>query len=186
MVSIGTIISLGLVAAVAAGGYALYRNADKVGGALSRGVETSISNPLGNYLDNLFKVPGATAQVAGTPATSTPAPALDYVPGTNNPADSRTWNPGYVPPADQDFLPPAKTTVTSKSSRPTLQSQAGYYYFDVKGSQYDTQQLLTSQQATQLKAAAVLDPALLAVRYIGQSKLNQAGFNLFGKSQGYL
>ena len=55
MVSIGTIFILAIAGAVAVGGYALYRNADKVGGALSRGVETSITNPLGSYFDNLWK-----------------------------------------------------------------------------------------------------------------------------------
>lgn len=189
MVSIGSIFTLAIVGAVAVGGYALYRNADKLGGALSKGVEASVVNPLGNYLDNLFKIPGAAAQVTGATATPAPAPALDYVPGTNNPADDRTWNPGYVPPANQDFLPPAITSkppTPKPTPPPPNQPKAGYYYFNVAGSQYDTQQLLTSKQATAYKAAALQDPALLNVTFIGKDKLGKTGFKLFGESQNYL
>jgi len=55
MVSIGTILTLGIIGAIGVGGYAVYRNLDKIGGALSTGVEKSITDPLGNWLDNLFK-----------------------------------------------------------------------------------------------------------------------------------
>lgn len=61
MVSVGTVASLGIIGAIVIGGYALYRNSGKIGGALSRGVETNLTSPLGNYFDNLWK---------GTPTNS--------------------------------------------------------------------------------------------------------------------
>ena len=55
MVSVGTLLSVGLVAAVGIGAYAVYRNADKVGSALSTGFTRSVFDPFGDWLDNLFK-----------------------------------------------------------------------------------------------------------------------------------
>jgi len=177
MVSIGTIFSLVVVGAIAAGGYALYRNADKVGGALSRGVETNLTNPLGNYFDNLFTNP-VSAVVDTVVDTITQAKPQSKTTKSPDPKVTPILIPGQVPVATTI----GRTTTT----RPSTVNPAGYYYFDVAGSKYDTQQLLSIKQATDFKAAAVLDPALLNVRYLGKSKLSPAGFNLFGKTQGYL
>lgn len=186
MVSVGTIFSVLVVGAAIAGGIAVYSNANKIGGAFTRGVEKNISNPFGNYLDNLWKIPGINAQgssAVSTPGNTTTPGALDYVPSTNNPADTRTWSPGYVPPASQDFLPPAKTTTAAPG-----QPKAGYYYFDVKGSKYDTQQFLTADKAKQfINAKGAFHPeALRAITYIGPNQLQSKGFQVFGQSKGYL
>jgi len=66
MVSIGTIATLGIVAAVGIAGYAVYTNLGKIGGAVSLGVTKSITDPFGIWLDNLFKTT-STNGVTNTP-----------------------------------------------------------------------------------------------------------------------
>lgn len=55
MVSPGNVVSAIVAGAVIASGYGLYVNREKIGAALSRGVESTITNPLGNYFENLFQ-----------------------------------------------------------------------------------------------------------------------------------
>jgi len=54
MVSVGTFLSIGIIAGVGILGYAVYRNFGQIGGALSRGVTQNITNPFGDYFENLF------------------------------------------------------------------------------------------------------------------------------------
>jgi len=79
MVSVGTVISLLAVGAIAAVGYAVYRNLDKIGGAVSRGVETNLTNPFGNYFENLFRDTAVSA--SGPPSLPDPTkPAFGLFP----------------------------------------------------------------------------------------------------------
>jgi len=215
MVSIGTIFSVIVVGAAVAGGYALYRNFDKIGGAFTRTTEEYLTNPLGSWLDSLsksFSIPTVSAK----PPTGGNTPFVDYNPNTNDPQDSRTWTPGYTPPPEKDFLPPTQqptpyappTQVSpipapapapapapipkqeipqSGASYDLDPTKAGYYYIDYSGSKFDTQWLLSAFQAPNVaKAAAAPGDALFGIKYIGQSKLGEAGFKLFGESQNYL
>jgi len=211
MVSIGTIFSVLVVGAAIAGGYALYRNADKLGGALSRGVEQNITNPLGSYFDNLWN------SFAGAPGTATqgvnpttvfdplppaygapPAPApgdLDYKaptippfnnpytpPSYTNPPASNLPNPQYPTPT-----PPPTAPTTPKSNYTSEWFTPGYYYVDYEGSKYDTQWKLTAYQAKNIaKAASAPGDAFFGIQYIGKSKLTEQAFGVFGKSKNYL
>jgi len=76
MISLGTIFTIGAVAAIGAVGYAVYRNADKAGGALSKVVETKLTNPIGDYLDSIAA--GVTG--AGTDTTINPATIVNPLP----------------------------------------------------------------------------------------------------------
>jgi len=209
MVSVGTIFSIVVVGAAIAGGYAIYRNLDKIGGAFTRTTEEYLSNPFGNWLDNLSKSFGISPGTTKPPQT----PFIDYVPGTNDPQDSRTWSPGYSPPPEKDFLPPTTSYDPPRQIQPIpapsptpytppyptqpipqpgasydlSPSREGYYYIDYEGSKYDTQWFLNAFQAPSVARAALAEgDALFGIKYIGQSKLGEAGFKLFGESQNYL
>ena len=70
MVSIGTVLTLGIIGAGVAGAYALYRSGGAIGGALSRGVEASLVNPIVDWANNLFKIPGVGAVGPGSTVPS--------------------------------------------------------------------------------------------------------------------
>lgn len=188
MVGIGTILTLGIVGAAVAVGYGLYRNSAVIGTALSRGVETSVVNPIGNWFDSLFQ---PLKDASGSIITTTPQQETVYDPLTeatkdlrtvNDPADVRTWTPGYQPPPEQDYQPPAPPP----PPEPTTTYKSGYYYADYVGSQYDTQWYLSAGEAESIaKTAAAPGDAFLGIKYTGV-KLSAAGFKLFGESQNYL
>ena len=119
MVSIGSIFGLLLAGAVAIGGYALYQNRNALGGALARGVEVNVSNPLGEWFNSLFTNNGNNGEGEPVnppptePPINPPDPNNDFIPCSNNPADYRTWCNGYVPPDDQDFRPPPNRPPTA-------------------------------------------------------------------------
>jgi len=78
MVSIGTVITLGIVGGLAIVGYALYRNASSIGGAFSRGVTQNVTDPFGDYFENLFK---DSTTNGGTPSVPDPTkPAFGLLP----------------------------------------------------------------------------------------------------------
>jgi len=83
MVSVGTFLTIGIIGAVGVLGYVLYRNADKLGGALSSVVETKLTNPFGDYLENLsnsFTGSGGATTPAGATTPGDPsAPAFGFV-----------------------------------------------------------------------------------------------------------
>lgn len=137
MVSVGSVLGLVLAGGAAVVGYALYQNREQIGGALSRGVQVSVTNPIGDWFENLFRSPnddGSGEQNgASGPDTTGPPPVIpdddpgpvdefppdepnrnnDYIPCSNNPADSRTWCNDYTPPPEQDFMPrTAETSAT--------------------------------------------------------------------------
>jgi len=209
MVSIGTFISLGAIAAIAAGGYAVYRNADKIGGAFSRGVEETLTKPLGAWADSLWSSIanpfgiGEESQLA--PQQQTGATYNEYVAGkdTRTQEEVNAWyNQNKIPNPNEVY--PGTTTQYNPTPEPTpietLQPkdpiskifQAGYYYINYAGSQYDTQYYQTGEQAA--KTAALAESGIAGIggrvieniKYLGQSKLGPAGFELFGRSQNYL
>lgn len=68
MVSIGTVFSLAIAGAIGIGAFVVYRNRNEIGSAFSRGIESSISAPIGNYFTNLFN--------SVTPRASSPIPNM--------------------------------------------------------------------------------------------------------------
>ena len=197
MVSLGTILSLGIIGAVAVGGYALYRNADKVGGALSRGIETNITYPIGNYFDNLWqgvKVP----TVSPPPAPTTQAP--QYIPvsqpgaGQPNPANAPTHSSptdkilsqgGTPTPSPQEIL--TDPNVNLEKFQPPQPSE-GWYYINYKGSKYDTQWYLTKEQAAKTMQTAQASPTdyFENIKFLGSAKLSDRSFHLIGQANQYL
>jgi len=215
MVSIGTVITLGIIGAASIGAYALYRNADKAGGALSRGVEENISVPLGNWFDNLWQSVNPLSPGPGQDSPINPVTIFDPLPPAYGdldyvPPPSITPTPDYpslVPPGTTPTPGPGPTTtLVPTPGAPTLvppgastpgelldivnKFKEGYYYFNVVGSEWDTQQFVSESFAKQLNEA---DPSklfhpggLTDITYIGKTALGEAGFKLFGESKGYL
>jgi len=64
MVGPGTVLTLGIVGAIAAVGVGLYVARDQIGGALSRGLTQSFTDPFRDYFGNLFR--GSTGGGNGT------------------------------------------------------------------------------------------------------------------------
>jgi len=201
MVGIGTFITLGAVAAIVAGGYAVYSNSGKIGGALSRGIEGSLVNPLGKWADSLW---ASIENPSEGPAGPGPSDlAGKTVPSVN---DSTITIPEdtYVNPNDTvtSKTPPIlKLSPEEKSEATYIQHQnvnlselalgkSGYYYFNVAGSKYDTQQFLSGAKAIQLSKISrenlFSKGGLENIKYIGKSALAQKGFTMFGQSQNYL
>jgi len=85
MVSVGTLLSLGIIGAIGIGAYALYRSSGAVGSALSRGVETSLVNPIIDWANSLFKISPASVATSGS-----------SVPNTNTPQDIIVQQGGQV------------------------------------------------------------------------------------------
>jgi len=73
MVSVGTVLTLGIVAAIGIAGYAIYRNLGKVGTVVSSGVTKSISDPFGDWLDSVV---GSSENGAGNGAGVPSLPSL--------------------------------------------------------------------------------------------------------------
>jgi len=211
MVSIGTVLTLGIVAAIAAGGYAVYASREQLGAAAARGVQETLVSPLRNWADSLWS---AIAGPAPGPTSGPSSIAGESVPfaGTSTvtiPKDTTVQPSGIVTsqtPPLLNLTPYEKLQATTTQQQNVIESQkaldlqianrdpfsagAGYYYFDVKGSRYDTQQFLSAESVQKLKSA---DPNILfnpqglrAITYIGPKQISPAGFQLFGESKNYL
>jgi len=112
MVSIGTIFTLGAIGAVIAGGFALFANRDKLGGALSRGVEENLTNPLGDYFDSLWTGLNNNVQsLSGGPVQQAQqeAQGSDPTPGIVNPLPEAT---AQTPTGDTGITPAYATELT--------------------------------------------------------------------------
>jgi len=192
MVSLGTVLTVGIVAAIAAGGYAVYRNADKIGGAFSRGVEQNLTNPLGVWADSLWS--GITKPTEGTNLSpSTPRPTTT----TTLTKEGLTEVPLLTPTGktqeqvlqESPQLIPTQTTLTrTPDYRPSTVYREGYYYFNFAGAKYDYVAKLTSSLAKEFSQEALSNPydSFENIKYIGQSNLQPAGLKLFAESQNYL
>jgi len=203
MVSVGTVLSLIAGGAAIAGGIALFSNLDRIGGAFTRGVEESITKPFADYLDNLFKSNATDTQsgessIAGEtvpftqPTPMTPASSV-FIPG-----DTTVQPSGVVTSETPPLLilsPEEKESATFIQKANVSQSdlalgREGFYYFNVVGSEFDTQQFLSSETALQLSKASLeslFNPGgLTNIKFLGKSPIQEAGFKLFGESQGYL
>jgi len=208
MVSLGTFLTLGIIAAIAAGGYAVYANAGKIGGALSRGVETQLTDPLGNYLDTLWSnvTTSSISAVSEGVQTSLQQTQQSLVDAWNNLINSGqdaiglAVNPIYPwmttqqsPTPDPIDIQPLPTVDPIPIVQPTFTEQSGsfqegYYYFNFLGSKWDYQTKLTAEQAGIFSKEALQDPTdyFQNIKYLGQSKLGEAGLKLFASSQNYL
>jgi len=197
MVSVGTVISLIVGGAIIAGGVAVFSNLDKIGGAFTRTVEGSITKPFADYLDNIFKDNGTNTQGGESSIAGQTVPSVNdstiFIPDTTKVQPS-----GIVTSDTPPILtlsPEEKASATFIQKANVSQSdlslgREGYYYFNVVGSEFDTQQFLTSAKA---KFLSSVDPKVLFnpggltnINFIGQSALQEGGFNLFGSSKGYL
>ena len=198
MVSIGTIFSLAVVGAVAAGGYALYRNADKVGGALTRGLEKNVSAPFSNYLDNLWK--DTSSGIANTATHTVQKKIVEPLKNIPNPISLFT-NP--LPFAygesgkTQPKLPPPEIKLTPTPGAPTLvppgastipellemvKSKAGYYYQNFPAGGRDDRQIKLEKGTADKLRLRGYDLTFLT----SAQKLSPTAFTLFGKSKNYL
>jgi len=211
MVSIGTIITLGVVGAIVAGGVAVYANAGKISGAFSRGVETNLTAPLGSYLDNLWKgvVPGSSSSTSSTSTTSSAALEAARQSGIATAQARYQQEFGQTIRSYQDALQVFQQQYTSfspnqvayalppnfpgeehRGANPTAPpneplfapSPSGYYYRNfAPGGRADTQIKLKEGSADALRKRGY-DLFFLHPT----QKLSQAGFFAFGKSKGYL
>jgi len=199
MVSIGTIFTFGIIGAIAAGSYALYRNSDKIRGALARGTQKNLTTPLGNYFDNLWKNVN-TNSTNPKPIPQKPNPSS--LNKTNVPSSLPT-STAYVPPSygntgQTTQLPPAKIKITPTPGAPIpvplgaktinellaklKSSKAGYYYQNfAPGGRADRQIKLKQGSADKLKKRGY-DLTFLT----SSQKLSNSAFILFGKSKNYL
>jgi len=204
MVSLGTFLTLGIIAAIAAGGYAVYANAGKIGGAVSRGVETQLTDPLGNYLDTLWQNVttssiNAVSQSVQTSYQQTQQGFVDAWNSLINSAQTIT-NPIYPwqttqpsPTPDPIDIQPLPTVDPIPIVQPTYTQQPGsfqegYYYFNFLGSKWDYQTKLSAEQAGIYSKEALQDPTdyFENIKYLGQTKLGESGLKLFAESQNYL
>jgi len=216
MVSLGTFITLGAIAAITAGGYAVYRNSDKIGGALSRGVEETLTKPLGVWADNLWRTIANPLGIGENtqPSIKVEGP-LTFTPGLESSPGLLTQKETLACECGSHIIQDRYGTVTQKCNTcsttqynptpaPTPKEtiptrdpiakifQSGYYYINYAGSRYDTQYYQTGEQAAKTAALAESGTAGIGgrvienIKYLGQSKLGPAGFELFGRSQNYL
>jgi len=203
MVSIGTVLSLLAGGAAIAGAIAVLSNLDKIGGAFTRGVESNITNPFSDYLDNLFKTNGANTQSGPSDIAGQTAPFTQPTPTTPGSEviipPSTTVNPDGTVTSDTPPIlvldPKEKESLTdifrqNKNISELALGQEGFYYFNVAGSKYDTQQFLSSTAAKILGTSdreTLFSPGGLEnIKFIGKSALGKSGFQLFGESQNYL
>jgi len=208
MGKLGIILTVGIVGAIAAAGYAVYRNVGNIGGALSRGVETQLTVPFGNYLDTLWRDVttssiNAVSQGVQTSFQQTQQSFIDAwnaainsitgsIPTTTNPVYPWDTSPSlYAPPPTPTPTAPVPTPTaplpTPTAPLPTSFKE-GYYYFNFAGSQYDYQAKLTPSLAKEFATEAFSNPydSFENIKYLGQSKLGPAGLKLFAQSQNYL
>lgn len=213
MVSVGTFLSIGIIGAIAVGGYALYRNADKAGGAVSRGVQTSITNPLGNYFDNLWKNTPTNSNnpSAGTPGVYDPtSKQLQEETRILNERTQRQYQQQYGQTIKgyQDILDVYKKLLNQKPSGvapPIPKTFPGEEHRGANPNAPKNEPLFTPSPAgwfyqnftpggrkdRQIKLKQGSADALRKRGYdlhflTPSQKLSQSAFNLFGKSKGYL
>lgn len=204
MVSIGTIASLATIAGVAIGAYALWRSRAAIGGAVTRGVESNIVDPVNTWFEGLWQ--------SANPGTILQKQIVEPFQEGAQSLQSKDWNPfagvtfslpsvksaygqpeatqptkpqnGRVPPTT-----PQQTTPGTAKPKPTVQGpkpfEPGYYYIDYPGRKFDAQwQIKTKEQFKSVKESVATGGG--NVVRLGPTKLSQAGFDLFGRSKGYL
>jgi len=102
LVSVGTILTLGIVAAIGVAGYAVYRNLGKVGGIVSTSIEKSITDPFGNWLDSLSGVSANGGIRNKTSVINPNEPAFGFLPEVQAPSD--TSGAYGIPPKEATSL----------------------------------------------------------------------------------
>jgi len=200
MVSLGTIFTIAVIGAVAAGAYALSRNTQQLGAAFSRGAENLVSAPFTNYLNSLFTnlptltpIPKAAAQQPTAVALSQPSAGLP------NPANAPT-NPTPIDLGLSQGIKPTPTpsqiiadpnTSLDKFQPPVSTPSAGYYYLNYVGaaSGFDRQQYLSKTEAQKwIEGINVKKQggSLQDIRFLGTRKLSDKGFQIIGRANQYL
>ncbi len=137
MVSVGTILTLGIVAAVGIAGYAIYSNLGKVGTAVSSTVTKSVSDPFSDWLDTVIgpsQNGGGTGGGGALPSLpEAQAPTPQETPGIT-PTQAQKYEAKYLPgaqksaklilesfaPSSQAKLITTATAIAEKSATPAL------------------------------------------------------------------
>jgi len=129
MVSIGTVLTLGIVAAVGVVGYAVYRNIGKVGTAVTSSVTKSVSDPFSNWLDNVISGTknGASSGTGVTPLDPN-APAFGFIPEVEAPLSTDATlgiTPTQAEKLTKKYLPRAQASakLILQSFAPTSQEK---------------------------------------------------------------
>lgn len=128
MVSVGTVLTIGIVAAVGIAGYAVYRNLGKVGKVVTAGVTKSVSDPFGAWLDSVI---GGTTNGGGSgaPLPLDPSePAFGFLPEAEAPLSTDATlaiTPTQAEILTKKYLPKAQESaeLILKSFAPTSQQQ---------------------------------------------------------------
>ena len=168
-----TVLTLGIIGAVAVAGYAVYRNLGKVGGVVSTSIEKSVTDPFGNWLDSLSK--GLTTNGdSGAPAPLDPsAPAFGFLPEAQAPLSTDATyaiTTSEAQKLEDRYLPRAKQSAIDilKSFNP--------YSQDILVSQ--AQQLAEKSPTPNLTLAqSIVDQARVSVG--GADPLTNKFFQLF-------
>jgi len=123
-----TILTLGIIGAIAIGGYAVYRNLGKVGGVVSTGIQSSVTDPFGEWLDSMSK--GSTTNGgSGAPAPLDPSqPAFGFLPKADAPLSTDAGTaitPTYATSLEKKYLPKAQASakLILQSFAPTSQEK---------------------------------------------------------------
>ncbi len=168
MVSIGTVLTLGIIGGAGILGYAVYRNADKVGGALARGVEENITAPIGSYFENLF---------AGLP-TSTNGTAINPATIINPIPEAAAPEPGL-----ETLIAPEEATAIEEKFAPKAQTRAKMILESFAPSSQDilireaTEIAKGSQTPVTTQAQTIVDKARISVG--GEEPLRNKFYRLF-------
>lgn len=185
----GNIFSLAAIGAVIAGGIALYSNRDKIGGAFSRGIETNLTNPLGNYFDNLWTGAPGNAAPPGAPAPNGNAPAvnpvtvLDPLPVAT--AQTATGDAGISPSNAQKltdkYLPGA--TQSAKTALDYVQNPRGGTFTNTNAIEDFIKRVQTIGKATATPELstnfAIVDEIRKSINNPGQDSSRNKFYNLF-------
>jgi len=115
MVSGGTVLTIGIVGAIAAVGVGLYAARGQIGGALARGVTQSISDPFRNYFENLFRGSTGGGNGSGNGGAGVSSIAGETVNGVEIPADTTVTPSGTVTSATPPILLPTPQAALVKS-----------------------------------------------------------------------
>ena len=191
MSKFGTILTLGLAGIGLAAGYTLYRNSDKVGSAISRVFEKTLSTSFSNTIDNLWQntpTPTPTSNEVETnkkyqkqlnqklsdqkKSGTSSMDEYEYVTNSND-------NPFKFNPKNNPKYGPSNPYGTPKSP-----PKEGWYYINYKGSKYDKHQYLSSKLAQSYQKLSG-SGALQNIHYTGV-KLGPAGLKLFAQSRNYI
>jgi len=214
MVSVGTLLSVGVVGAVVAAGVAVYANRGGIGQALTRGIQGTLTDPLGDFVGGLFRSAAGSGNGSAGDTEAQRQAALEELERQNQalrdaaqqsyeqqygqevktPDQVLDLFEKYFGPAPGQPAPPLPPTFPGEEHRGAnplapkneplfAPSPAGYYYVDYAGRKYDTQYYFGAGAADAARKSYTGEGAFKGLHFLGQSKLTEQGFSLFGSSK---